>query len=399
MSVRKLTASIFGSLVVLFGLTSVQAQDRFPIADPMEFEPDFRWFEPIYDMDLADLKPKKRANTGWFATYDRMMLYASRPELLSPTLSAQSGDANLDRGYGHRYEIGYMLDDDSGWLFSAVNTGVNEFFTVRHQAANVVNEDELGGTPTNPGPPFGFEAIPGISNNLGFNFRFFDEMDSQNVLSFDSYELSKTWRMEPYHYGGILEPMAGFRWFRIKDTDLNQSFISSNGQPNDPQSIALVTQFGNGVDQMTTDLNETENEAITGQLGFRYTKFRDRFTFSTDFRAFAGVNYQNSRGIQGVTTVVYDNDPVTQGDEIDRILRSQTSPIYDRNQDTFLGFDVRGEVAYQMTRSITIRSGFQMINVARGLWRGGNPAFNLTGGHQDQDLQLVGATLGITLNR
>ena len=201
---------------MLFGLASVHAQDRFPIADPMEFEPDFRWFEPIYDMDLADLKPKKRANTGWFATYDRLMLYASRPELLSPNLSDQSGDANLDRGYGHRYEIGYMLEDDSGWMFSWVNNGVNEFFSVRHEAANRTNDDELGGTATNPAPPFGFEAIPGISNNLGFNYRLFDEMDSQNVLSFDSYELSKTWRMEPYHYGGILEPMAGFRWSESK---------------------------------------------------------------------------------------------------------------------------------------------------------------------------------------
>ena len=99
------------------------------------------------------------------------------------------------------------------------------------------------------------------------------------------------------------------------------------------------------MDQLTTDLNETENEAVTGQLGFRYTKFRDRFTFSTDFRAFAGVNYQNARVVQGVTTVVYDNSPVTQGDEVDRILRSVSSPIYERHEDTFLGFDVRGEVA------------------------------------------------------
>ncbi|MEO1525085.1 MAG: hypothetical protein AAFX06_06595 [Planctomycetota bacterium] len=398
MSVRKLTARILGTLVVLCGLSSAQAQDRFPIADPMEFEPDFRWFEPIYDMDLADMKPKKRANTGWFATYDRLMLYASRPELLSSGLSEQSGDANLDRGYGHRYEIGYMLDDDSGWMFSAVRSGVNDFFTVRHEAANRVNDDELGGTATNPGPPFGFEAIPGISNNLGFNFRFFDEMDSENVLDFNSYELSKTWRMEPYHYGGILEPMIGFRWFRIKDTALNQSFLSSNTDPTSPQSLALVAQFGNGVDQMTTDLNETDNEAITTQLGFRYTKFRDRFTFSSDFRAFAGINYQNSRAIRGVTTVVYDNDPVTQGDDIDRILRSQTTPIYMRDSETFIGFDVRGELAYQLTRSITLRGGMQMIS-AYGVWRGGDPSFNLTGGARNQDLQLVGATLGLTLNR
>lgn len=398
MSVRKLTARICGSLVLLCGLASANAQEHLPLADPFEFDPDFRWFEPIYDMDLADMKPKKRANYGWFATYDRLNLYGSRPELEN---NAQDLEAGMDSGWGHRYEIGYMLpDEDKGWLFSWVNNDVGQFQTTRKERANRINDDELGGTPTNAAPPFGFEAIPGISNNPGYNYRFVDEQDTENVFAFDSYELSKTWRMEPYHYGGILEPMIGVRWFRIKDVNADSTFITSN----DPTQLAnptLETQFGNAVDQLTINQAFTENEAITAQLGFRYFKFVDRFTLSSDFRVFTGANFQSSFSNTYIETTVYDTTaPVTQGAEIDRILYSQSPRVYSRDDEFFLGFDVRGEVGYQLTRSIAIRSGFQLIDVARGLWRGGSLNNSpVDGGDNDQDLLMVGATFGITLNR
>ena len=405
MSVRKLTARVFGSLVLLCGMASAQAQHQPPVADPFEFGPDFRWFEPIYDADLADIKPKKRANTGWFATYDRLNLYGSRPELID---ASGDGFAELDSGWGHRYEIGFMMpDSDSGWLFSWVDNDVGEFFRVRHERGNRINEDELpdrSAGATNQQSPFGFEAIPGISNNLGFNYRFVDELDTLNVIEFDSYELSKTWRMEPYHYGGILEPMAGVRWFRIKDTHAASDFISSN----DPEEVlipGLVTRFGNLAEQLTIDQAFTENEAVTAQLGFHYTKFIDRFVFSTDFRVFAGPNWQMSESSRWRETVVYDNTtaPIVQGDEVARIIRNaqndNANPIFTRNEEFLLGFDVRGELAYQLTKSFTIRAGFQVIDIERGIWRGGAGTSAIPAGDNDQDFLLVGGTAGITLNR
>lgn len=372
------------------------------MTDPFQFDPDFRWFEPIYDMDLADMKPKKRANTGWFATYDRTNLYGSRPELEG----SQDGETRHDSGWGHRYELGFMLpDEDKGWLFSWVDNDVGQFFAVRKERGNRLNEDEIGGTPTNPGPPFGLESIPGISNVLGFNYRFVDEKRSENVMDFDSYELSKTWRLEPYHYGGILEPMVGVRWFRMKDTNVFQDFISSN----DPGQIAdgvagrpnLVTQYGAAAEQMTTDQAFTENEAITGQIGFRYFKFVNRFTYSTDFRVFSGPNFQSSFNNRHTEAVVYDGTTtIVQGDEVTRILYEETPRQYTRNEELLLGFDVRGEVGYQLTRAITIRAGFQLIDIARGVWRGGDIDNSiLNGGSNDQDYLMLGGTFGLTLNR
>jgi len=87
MSVRKLTASLLTALVLLGGVASVGAQEYAPVADPFAFDPDFQWFEPVYDMDLADMKPNKRAHNGWFGTYDRMNMYFSRPETDEPDIA------------------------------------------------------------------------------------------------------------------------------------------------------------------------------------------------------------------------------------------------------------------------------------------------------------------------
>ncbi|KAA5546182.1 hypothetical protein FYK55_04625 [Roseiconus nitratireducens] len=399
MSVRKLTAKIFGSLVMLCGMASAQAQEHVPPADPFAFDPDWRWFEPIYDMDLADMKPKHRANTGWFATYDRLNLYGSRPELADPN----HGETKMDSGWGHRYEIGYMLpDEDNGWLFSWVDADVGQFFTVRRERLNRANLDELDGGATNPAPPFGFEAIPGDANNIGYNRRFIDIQDTENVFDFDSYELSKTWRLEPYHYGGILEPMIGIRWFRIEDLNARQTLISSSDPPLIPGGDPpLIDIYGSAAEQLTTAQARTDNEAITGQIGFRYTKFRDRFMFSSDFRVFSGANFQCSRTNTTQEITVYQDDDPAIGDDVERIINYGTEPIYTRNEEFLLGFDVRGEIAYQLTRSISIRGGFQLIDVADGLWRGGPLDFRnpVAGGDNDQDLLLFGATFGLTLNR
>ncbi len=398
MSVRKLTARIFGSIFVLCGIASAHAEHPVPPSDPYDLESDFRWFEPIYQADLEDMTPKQRANTGWFATYDRLNLYGSRPQI-DRDAYPQRAENNLDKGWGHRYEVGYMLaDENHGWLFSYMDADVIAYHTVRHEALNRINEDELDGEATNPKPPFGEEAIPGISNNPGYFYRFIDESDSENDIDIDSWEISKTWRMVPYHYGGRLEPMVGARWFRIRDTFKDATFRSSRLNPIEPVFPLDPLLWGGGVDQIQYEIARTDNEAITVQTGFRYFKHRDRFLFSTDFRVFTGMNFQSSRYSNSWTTTVYEDDDPTQGDEVERIIYQETDPIYLSNNEFFLGFDARGEIAYQLTKAITIRGGIQVLDIARGLWRGGSTG-NFLIGEEDQDYIAFGGTFGITLNR
>jgi hypothetical protein len=387
MSVRKLTASLLTVLALLGGVASVQAQHpRQHLADPFEFDPDFRWFEPVWDMDLADLKPKKRAHTGWFATYDRLNLYGSRPEIDEPRISEEK----IDNGWGHRYEIGYMTRDDHGWLFNATYGDVGKFVTVRQERINRYIEPD--DDPPYRAPPFGIPVRQREGNNFGFNFRFYDIQDTENVFSYDFYELNKTWRLEPYHYGGILEPMVGVRWMRLNDTNAFQQYNSTTAPP---PLILPPPLDGLDAEQLTTTMARTENEMFGGQVGFRYFKSRDRFTASSDFRCFFGGNWACSKSQIFNELTTYDGDG--QGDAVTRILTSATEPIYSRNEEFYVGFDVRGELDYQLTKLVSVRGGFQVIHIGRGVWRGGDGSI-INGGDMDQDVLLVGGTFGINLN-
>src|SRR5690606_8581177 len=93
-----MTAGIF--LVSEDGSLRAGDGEHLPFRDPFAFDPDFRWFEPVYDADLMDMKPKKRANTGCYGSYDRMELWLSRPE-------GEGSEWLLDNGSGNRYDLGY----------------------------------------------------------------------------------------------------------------------------------------------------------------------------------------------------------------------------------------------------------------------------------------------------
>ncbi len=396
MSVRKLTASLLTALAMLGGVATVHAQEHVPVADPFAFDPDFRWFEPVYDVDLADMKPSKRAPTGWFATYDRLNLYGSRPELDEPAIGGLQGDTNaetkLDSGYGHRYEVGYMLPgEDKGWTFNWTENDVVDIYSVRRERLNRYNGGQVtGGSGDNDTfGAFGFETPPGTRNNEGYSYRFIDIGTTQNFITYDSYELNKTWRMEPYHYGGILEPLVGVRWMRVRDINATQQFALVPGE-----------FVGSIAEQLTSDTARTDNDMLGGQVGFRYMKAMDRFTFSSDFKCFFGGNYQCAQFDRTIETISYD-DPVPIGDPPIFVqgAADQIRPVFDRNEEFFVGFDVRGEVGYQLTKMIQVRTGFQVIDIGRGLWRGGSGVGGTVGaGDNDQDYLMVGATFGISLN-
>lgn len=176
MSVRKLTANLLTLLVMLTAAATIaRAQDPhkyFPPADPLAFDPDFQWFEPVYDLDLADMKAKQRASTGWYATYDRLLLYGSRPDLNEPDITR----TRIDRGWGHRYQIGYMIPhEDHGFQFVWTNHSVGKSFVRIREKQNRYNGDQVvggqgGGYPTEPG--LGFFVPQEEFNNFGYNNRF-----------------------------------------------------------------------------------------------------------------------------------------------------------------------------------------------------------------------------------
>lgn len=395
MSVRKLAAGLITTVLSLGVANTGLANDHAPELDPFAFDPDFRWFEPVYDVDLEELKPEKRAPNGWFATYDRLNLYGSRPETINTSLIG--GEGRLDDGWGQRYEVGYMAPgENSGFTFTYTESEVDEGAVNRFEAANRFLTDGADGSVTTNG--FGVTVPPGEANNLNFSFRFFDEIQTINSFDYDAIEFNKTWRMTPYHYGGILEPMVGFRYMSFTDRTASDAFTPAIDLAT---GLTNVTALGLS-DTLTTAQALTENDMITGQVGFRYMKQRRRFTFSSDFRAFLGNNYQNSEFTTATTIQAYGDDTtITIGDPGVRIQTDRSGPIIDRNEEFVIGFDVRGEVGYQISRMVQVRAGFQLIDIGTGVWRGGEAGSiggGLIGGDRDQDVLMFGGTFGISLN-
>ena len=179
MSVRKLASGVLAALALLGSAAIVDAKDPINVVDPFEFDPDFRWFEPVYDLDLLDMKPEKRASTGWFATYDRLNLYAGRPDVFKP----DTGENRLDGGWGNRYQIGFMLPGEKhGWLFNWTKLNVFAADTVKQERLNryippVEGDDTADYPPLTQ--PFGFPVRLSEANNLGSNFRFYNLCPNQ----------------------------------------------------------------------------------------------------------------------------------------------------------------------------------------------------------------------------
>jgi hypothetical protein len=388
MSVRKLASGVLAALALLGGAAIADAKDPINVVDPFEFDPDFRWFEPVYDLDLADMKPEKRAHTGWFATYDRLNLYAGRPKLFKP----DTGENRLDGGWGNRYEIGFMLPGDKhGWMFNWTKMNVLAADTFRQERVNrFIPPDEDDYPP--PTPPFGFPVRLSEGNNIGYNFRFYNLGQTQNVFQYQGYELNKTWRMTPYHYGGIVEPLVGLRYMKLRDVNAFNNYTSSIYPP-PPPDPPVEPVFEN----LTTDKNITLNDMFGGQIGFRYFKPHDRYVLSTDFRAFFGGNWQSSSYQRINEYTEYEGDGA--GDEVEYMATTATPAVFTRNSEFYYGYDVRAELSYQVTKMFSVRTGMQAIQIGRGIWRGGaDRPGTFNGGKRDQGLFMFGATFGLNFN-
>jgi len=139
----------------------------------------------------------------------------------------------------------------------------------------------------------------------------------------------------------------------------------------------------------------TENELIGPQFGFRFFRARERYVFSTDLRVFCGANFQSSYSQKLETLTIYDG--AGAGSEVERIIRNATEPVYSTNEEFYLGFDVRAELGYQLTKMVQVRGGFQLIDIAQGVWRGGDGSM-VDGGSNDQNYLMVGITAGVSVN-
>ncbi len=355
-----------------------------PFSEPLEFNPDWQLFAPVQMQDLEELSIRQRAKHGLYLTYDRVYTGVSR------STTEPAGYA-MDMTWGNRYDLGWMTNDESGWNFTIQNVGgPNAYNSVLQQRLNAVEPTDLN-DPANPFVPQAF------GNDPYYLERVYEIKDSLNVASLSSFEFNKSWRFEPYRYGGMLEPMIGMRYLGFTDTsrfDTYNTFIDPN--PN------AIFGIGNTIEQLTNDIVFTQNDMLLGQLGFRYTRFSKRVTWSSDFKAFAGHNFQTQSVTHLVSSTIYTSPPA-----------NGTTPIFDgdhtgtlfagsKGHQTPVGLDFRSEGAFKITKYLDARAGFQLLYIGKGIRRtsvtdGVN--FNNIVDRNNQHVVMPGFTFGIAFNR
>jgi len=196
---------------VLLGIlltTALQAQQDHlrlvnPVIDPSGFEPDqmqpfiepgmfnYDWqlFAPYCPDDFGDLP---EPNTGFFFTANRMYISFPRPEVvltlngqgLPNTTSVQQDEG--DYFWGNRFELGYMTEEDHGWLIN-------------------------------------------YTNIAGVFFDFPASLQRINATKFSNVSLNKTYRMA--FNDGYFEPFFGARFLYLRDN------FSEVGPQNDYQEV------------------------------------------------------------------------------------------------------------------------------------------------------------------
>jgi hypothetical protein len=396
MAVRKLTLTIVASLVTMWGGTGNGQhlhEHGLPFVDPLQFDRQITAFDPVYPMDFLDIKPEKRANVGFYGTYDRLMLSMTRPDANGPTESSSAWD---DRGYGHRYDFGYMTPKNRGWNFCFWDfdgpNSVCETFRARVDLNNA--QAPIAFTNTIVSPP-GFEAfteidaLPSELNDFQYGYRLYRESDSLNVADIDGYELNRTFRLKPYSNGGILEPLVGLRFMSFRDINFDSTYFGPTpAQPNGP--VAPITGTVTELIQEVSHI--TNNQCFGGQLGFRYYRFDGRWSFSTDFKVLAMENFWRQAARN--TSVVTEYGGIGTTPLAYEYVASDTKAFYDDNE-TVVGFDLRVESSYTLTKALALRMGVQVLDLETGLTRGNALVLN----NQKQDVQLFGFSLGLTLNR
>jgi len=382
MSLLNLAWRFIAAVTCVVTAPAVMAEVFHPFADPLEFDPDWQFFAPV-DVDaLMELSPRKRAHVGWFATYDRTYLWTSRPETEQ---SANSGDF----GWGNRYDIGLMREDRSGWLISFRNMGgPNVYDRVYQERINRVNLNDVN-------DPIGSPVQPAIdANDPQLGTRAYILGDSLNVAGLTNFEINKTWRREPYRYGGIIEPMVGFKYSTFNDLAMNQQYFRSINQITTPGAQTTSTQL----ETLISNETRIKNQMVGGQLGARYFTHYQRWTLSGEVRAFAMSNFQHREYQQRTFTTEYDGAPATDVGVDATDYASGSSVVHSSNTEFVFGFEARAEAAYQVTKYFNIRGGIDVIDFAQGIWRGANPGFGDINRH-DQDVQLAGFTFGLEINR
>ena len=368
-------------LVVSCVAMEAQAQRIQPFIEPDTFGPDFQFFAPA-DIDSYGGGPEPKK--GFYASYERMNLSVTRPKDAPPdqlgfpqigdpgtfqSINGKFGSSEADWTWGNRYDLGYMTVDNHGWGVTFMNVdGPNATYMMPQESLEVF----VGGTGGQA--TTATRAIYGLEQTL-------------NAGNMSSVEINKIWRAPAFHNGTIFEPMVGLRYVHFMDHFKHDIFGRFDTNANDSYPDFLLPLETGPWEVIRTRQAWYENQMLGGQLGFRLNRQLGHWKLSSELRLFAFQNWQFLQITEEQTA--YNIDGGTRG----HFNQASEAPVHLDNQEFVFGGELRVEVAYQLTRDIALRTGFMMMDFGRGVGRGGSLAGS------DQDVLMVGYTMGVTINR
>jgi hypothetical protein len=223
--------------------------------------------------------------------------------------------------------------------------------------------------------------------------------ESINVAKVSGFELNKTFRIDPLHYGSIVEPFFGFRYTNIDDfftREVYERFDTTTGAlvyttaipnvfPPPPGALQNIS-----TEQLTSLRTHFDNNMFGAQLGMRWYKQKSRWNLSGEVRAFALQNFQNFNRITDQERTLYSAG--TGNPTVNAVFYNRTVDSGHDSEFVF-GTELRVEAAYSISKYIRLRSGIEFMSIGRGIGRGNDLARN------DQDFLTTGGTFGFEVNR
>lgn len=308
--------------------------------------------------------------------------------------SLNTGEFESNMAPGQRYDFGCVAGHN-GWLFSGFRlSDFNE--SVYASRASVVFEDAPIGLPI---PVLDAQGNPGnIQGRLDGYYDAglttggplpvtFDEMIVHNSVQIWGVEWNYFYRTHPFHKGGFLEFKVGARYL-----EFNELFD--------------VDGIGGILDESIWYTN-ADNHIVGPQVGLRWFRRQNRWTWSVESRFFAGYNSQSINQSAILGTNLTPTAPPTPGTPVK--LTSTVRSESEHNLDAWSPIgELRIDLDYQLTRAVTFRVGWS------GIWLGGiarpsnmmdyalhsdGSIMGILDENNRQDVFLNGLTVGVAVNR
>lgn len=368
-----------------------------PFVDTTAFPHDFQFFAPA---EFGEFGSGHEPFTGWFAAADRVHIYMTRPD-------GEPTHTEGDFTWGNRFTFGHMSPENHGWFseYWHIN-GPNVYNITEAERVNVLElDDAINGDPDNvdlrggggggggPVNPIANTGLPrSDANHPTSQDRRYFIRDSLNDAELTSFDINKSFRWKPFHYGSHFEPFFGFRYISYTDHWQQDAYTRITDLGVDVGQVPPLNQDPTLLQNERFDslVSTFDNHLVGGQFGTRWYKVKGRWNLSGEIRAFLFSNFQFQQTSLSSELTFYDDTGVDEPAE--GVFLSNTYSNANSTEFVF-GGEVRAEAAYELTRDISLRGGITFMEFGRGIGRGNNILSN------DESVTMFGTTFGIDFRR